>query len=154
MVRFSAGLLPYRRTDHGIEVFLAHPGGPFWARKDEHVWSVTKGEYDPATEAPRCAAAREFVEEIGVPAPPQPWLELGEIRQSSGKRVVAYAVEDASVQFVASNEIDIQWPPRSGKMLRIPEVDRAQFWPVQEARHKLIASQVPLLDRLCALLAA
>lgn len=153
MARLSAGLLPYRSTVAGIEVFIAHMGGPFWARKDERAWGLIKGEYDPGQEQPRDVARREFAEEIGVEAPSEPWLDLGEIRQSGGKRVIAFAVECAELEFVASNETEIEWPPRSGQKLLVPEVDRAQFWQLDIARSKLIASQVPLLDRLRDVLA-
>lgn len=153
MARTSAGLLPYRSTAAGLEVFIAHLGGPFWAGRDERAWGLIKGEYDPGQESPRDVARREFAEEIGVAAPAEPWLDLGEIRQSGGKCVIAFAVECAELQFVASNEIEVEWPPRSGRKLLVPEVDRAQFWPLEAARFKLIASQAPLLDRLHDVLA-
>lgn len=153
MARFSAGLLPYRMTPTGMEIFIAHLGGPFWARKDERAWGLVKGEYDPSEELPRDVARREFAEEVGVKAPAEPWLDLGEIRQSGGKRVTAFAVECDELTFVASNKMEIEWPPRSGRTLLVPEVDRAQFWPLDVARSKLIASQAPLLDRLRDVLA-
>ena len=147
MPKTSAGLLPYRRTADGIEVFVAHMGGPFWARKDAGAWSIIKGEYGD-DETPEEVARREFREEIGVDAPPGPWHALGEITQSGGKRVTAFAAECADLEFVASNEVEIEWPPRSGRTIRVPEVDRAEWWPVETARAKLVKAQGELLDRL------
>jgi predicted NUDIX family NTP pyrophosphohydrolase len=147
-VRRSAGLLLYRRVDGDLEVLLVHPGGPFWARKDEHAWSVPKGEYEDGQD-PRRVAAREFAEELGHPAPDGPWLELGEVRQSGGKRVVAWAVEgDLDPDTVVSNTFELEWPPRSGRVRSFPEVDRATWVDLAAARTKLHAGQVPLLDRL------
>ncbi|WP_226344620.1 NUDIX domain-containing protein [Agilicoccus flavus] len=152
MARTSAGLLPFRHTPEGIEVFVAHMGGPFWARRTR-AWSIVKGEFDPATEDGAAAAAREFAEETGAPAPPAPWLDLGTIRQSGGKVVHAFAVEAPQVAFVASNEIDIEWPPRSGRTMRVPEVDRADWLGLEAARDVLVAAQAELLDRLADLAA-
>ncbi|GMA42207.1 NUDIX domain-containing protein [Mobilicoccus caccae] len=152
MPKYSAGVLPYRHDGEDLLVFLAHPGGPYWASKDEGVWSVVKGEYDPATEEPMIAAAREFAEEIGVAPPPQPWLDLGEARHSSAKIVRAYAVESSSsLAFLESNTCEVEWPPRSGKHLTIPEVDRAEWMPLHDARRRILKGQRPLLDRLTAL---
>lgn len=146
----SAGLIPFRRSDDGLEVFIAHMGGPFWARKDAGAWSIVKGEDDAGGQPPQEVARREFREEIGVDAPDGPWIDLGEIRQKSGKRVVAFAVEVAELEFVASNEIEIEWPPRSGRRVLVPEVDRAQWWPLDVTRDKLVARQGELLQRLAA----
>lgn len=155
MPAHSAGVLSYRLDGEEILVFLAHPGGPFWAKRDEGAWSMVKGEYDPATEDARLAAAREFAEETGVPAPGDPatWLDLGQARQSSGKIVQAYAVEaTAELAYVTSNTIEIDWPPRSGRRLEIPEVDRAEWMPLEVARARLVTGQRVLIDRLEAAL--
>ena len=152
MPRTSAGLLPFRRGSAGREVFVAHMGGPFWAKRPR-AYSIVKGEYGPGEE-PRAAAAREFREEIGADAPAGEWLDLGQVRQSGGKVVTAFAVElapDATLEFVASNEIDIEWPPRSGRRLRVPEVDRAEWLPTDRTRDVLVAAQTAFLDRLVAL---
>lgn len=150
MPKYSAGVLPYRREGDDLFVFIAHPGGPFWAKKDEGVWSVIKGEYD-ASEDPALAAAREFTEEIGVAPPPQPWIDLGEVRQSSAKIVRAFAVEaPPELVFVASNTCEVEWPPRSGRLLTIPEVDRAEWMSLEAARARLLTGQRDLLDRLAA----
>ena len=148
----SAGLLLYRDVSGPLEVLLVHPGGPFWARRDEGAWSLPKGQVDPG-EAPEAAAAREFAEELGHPAPPPPWHALGQVTQSGGKRVVAWAVAgDLDPAAVVSTWIEIPWPPRSGRTLRIPEVDRAAWFEVPEARRRLLGAQVPLVDRLVELL--
>ncbi len=155
MPKRSAGLLPYRLVGVGaLEVFLVHPGGPFWKAKDERSWSIAKGEYTEGEEA-SAAAEREFEEEVGVSAPPGPRLDLGEIRQSSGKLVTAWAIEadHFSVAEVRSNEFELEWPPRSGVRRRYPEVDRAEWMLAAQARHKLIAAQVVFVDRLMELLA-
>jgi predicted NUDIX family NTP pyrophosphohydrolase len=129
-------------------VLLVHPGGPFWARRDAGVWSVPKGEYEPG-EDPLAAARREFAEELGVAAPAGHVSELGEITQRSGKRVVAWALAgDLDVSRVSSNTCEIEWPPRSGRRIEIPEVDRAEWFPLAQAREKILPAQAPLLDRL------
>jgi predicted NUDIX family NTP pyrophosphohydrolase len=144
----SAGLIPLRVRDGVPEVFLAHMGGPFWARKDDRAWSIVKGEYDPAAEEPRAVAVREFAEEIGAPCPPEPWVELGAFRQPSGKVITAYAVvTDVDLAFVESNEFEVEWPKGSGVMRRFPEVDRAQWWPLPQARTKVVAGQVPMIEQ-------
>lgn len=149
MPKTSAGLLPYRVADDGtLHVFLAHPGGPFWARRDENAWSIPKGEYD-AGEQPRQVAAREFTEEIGVAPPAGEWLELGVFRMPSGKRITAYAVAaPADLAFVVSNEFEMTWPPHSGKRQSFPEVDRAAWFPLPEAVVKVVSGQVPILRAL------
>jgi predicted NUDIX family NTP pyrophosphohydrolase len=150
MGKTSAGLLPYRLSAAGdLSVFIAHMGGPFWARRDLGGWSIVKGEYDAATEAPREVARREFAEEIGAPAPTGAWLDLGACRQPSGKVITAYAVAAGpELAFVASNEFELEWPRGSGRLRRFPEVDRAQWWPLPVARDKLVSGQAPILDRL------
>jgi len=144
----SAGLLVHRRAAAGREVLLVHPGGPYWARKDVAAWSIPKGEYGEG-EDPLTVARREFAEELGVDPPDGRPVELGEVRQSGGKRVVAWAVEGEVVPRVERcNTFEIEWPPRSGKMQEFPEVDRAEWFTIDEARGKLHRGQVPLLDRL------
>jgi predicted NUDIX family NTP pyrophosphohydrolase len=143
----SAGVLAYRTTAGRIEVLLVHPGGPFWANKDEGAWSIPKGEY-AAREKPEEAARREFSEELGVglTAPLQP---LGEIRQRGGKLVEAFAAEfDLNVDAIVSNTFEIEWPPRSGRLQRFPEVDRAAWFDLATAREKINVAQRELLDRL------
>lgn len=151
----SAGILLYRRSGGALSVLLVHPGGPFWARRDEGVWSIPKGEYEGASEDPLLAARREFAEELGSPAPEdgEP-LDLGEITQRAGKRVRAWALEgDLDASAIVSNTCEVQWPPRSGRMIEIPEVDRAQWLSLADARVKINPAQVALLDRLEAALA-
>lgn len=135
-------------------VFIAHMGGPLWARRDDGGWSISKGEYDPAAEDPRAVAAREFREEIGVDAPPAPWIELGELRMPSRKVVTAFAVAAPDkLAYVTSNLFEMEWPPRSGRIGRFPEIDRAAWFPLDAARRKLVGGQVPFLDRLVAAVA-
>ncbi|MCG7596714.1 NUDIX domain-containing protein [Mycobacterium sp. PSTR-4-N] len=144
----SAGLLLYREGENGLEVLLGHPGGPFWARKDDGAWSIPKGEYDEG-EDPWAAAQREFAEEIGTPAPTGPRLELPPVRQSGGKVVTAFAVRgDLDVSAAVSNTFTMEWPPRSGRMAEFPELDRVAWWDLETARVKLLKSQLPLLDAL------
>lgn len=119
-----------------------------WAKRDEGAWSIPKGEYEPA-EDPLAAAKREFAEELGTPAPDGATIDLGEIKQKSGKVVSAWAVAgDLDVSEITSNTVEVQWPPRSGKMLEIPEVDRAEWFGIEQAREKINAAQAELLDRL------
>ncbi len=144
----SAGLLPYRRDGAGLHVFLVHMGGPFWARRDEGGWSVAKGLTDPC-EDPADAARREFAEEVGVPAPPGDLVDLGSRRMPSGKLVRVFAVEaPASLAFVASNTFALEWPRGSGRIQDFPEVDRAAWFTLDEARTKLVAGQIGFLDTL------
>ena len=154
MPKLSAGLLVYRRTGGELEVLLVHPGGPFWAKKDDGAWSVPKGEYEP-DEDPLEVALREFEEEIGS-APPDPTdaPSLGELRQPSGKVVRAWAVEgDLDVSEIRSNTFEMEWPPRTGRTQEFPEVDRAGWFGLEEARRRLLRGQVGFLDRLEELLA-
>jgi predicted NUDIX family NTP pyrophosphohydrolase len=144
----SAGLVLYRVRDGAPEVLLGHMGGPFWARKDEHAWSIPKGEHGD-DEDPLAAARREFAEETGSPAPDGEPLALGEVRQSGGKRVVAWAVEgDLDPATVRSNTFAMEWPPRSGRRQEFPEIDRAAWFALPVARAKVVKGQVPLLDAL------
>lgn len=146
----SAGILLYRGHGDRLEVLLVHPGGPVWARRDAGAWSIPKGEYADG-EDPLAAARREFTEELGVAPPEGEELPLGEIRQKSGKRVIAWALAgDLDVAQVRSNTFAMQWPPRSGRMQEFPEVDRAEWFSVQEARDKLNPAQVQLVERLAA----
>jgi predicted NUDIX family NTP pyrophosphohydrolase len=150
----SAGILLYRRGAGGLEVLLVHPGGPFWARRDEGVWSIPKGEYVDG-EDPLDAARREFAEELGAPAPEGEPIELGEITQRAGKRVRAWALAgDIDASAIHSNTVMIEWPPRSGRSLEIPEVDRGEWLSLADARVKVNPAQVELLDRLQAALSA
>ena len=149
MARRSAGILLYRLAGREPEVLLVHPGGPFWARKDEGVWSIPKGEY-AEDEDPRAAAVREFEEELGsVPPTDDAMLDLGTITQRSGKVVTAYALEgDLDASAITSNTFAMEWPPRSGRTQEFPEVDRAGWFAPAEAREKLVPAQAELVDRL------
>jgi predicted NUDIX family NTP pyrophosphohydrolase len=144
----SAGLLMYRRTEGGsLEVLLAHPGGPFWRGKDEGAWTIPKGEYD-VNEAPQAAAIREFGEETGFAVSP-PLLPLGEIVQKSGKRITAWAFAgDCDPAQLHSNTVEIEWPPRSGRMRSFPEIDRVEWFSLDAARRKINPAQCALLERL------
>jgi predicted NUDIX family NTP pyrophosphohydrolase len=140
----------YRRRGAELEVLLVHPGGPFWAKRDEGAWSLPKGEIDDPADEPLAVARREFEEELGV-APPDTGgaIALGEVRQAGGKRVTAWAVEgDLDVSATASSTFEMEWPPRSGRTETFPEVDRAGWFGVAEARDKLLQGQRPFLDRL------
>ena len=145
MAKRSAGLLMFRRKAREIEVFLVHPGGPFWAGKDAGAWTIPKGEY-AEDEEPLIAARREFREETGFEADGE-FIELGTIRQASGKLVRAWAFEgDCDPAKLASNSCSIEWPPRSGKMMEIPEVDRGAWYSISDAKRAMLKSQQPLLD--------
>lgn len=129
-------------------MMLVHPGGPYWAKRDEGAWSIPKGEYE-ADEDPLVAARREFEEEIGRPSPDGPAVDLGEVRQASGKVVRAWAVEaDVDVGAIESGTFELEWPPRSGRVREFPEVDRAGWFGVEAARRKLVGGQLGLLDAL------
>lgn len=146
-VRTSAGILLWRRGDGGAEVLLGHMGGPFWARQDDGAWSFPKGEHGP-DEEPVAVARREFEEEVGSPAPPD-LVPLGELRVTSDKVLSLWAAEgDLDAAAATSNTFELEWPPRSGRMQEFPEVDRAAWFGVDEARAKLVKGQVPFLDRL------
>ena len=147
MATISAGILMYRHSDAGIVVLLVHPGGPFWRNRDLGAWSIPKGELQDG-EDPEAAARREFAEELGIEAT-GPIRPLGQVRQRGGKLVLAYALEGAlDVSTVRSNEIAIEWPPRSGRTLYVPEIDRAAWFALPLAQRKILASQRPFLDRL------
>ncbi|MCP2625284.1 NUDIX domain-containing protein [Mycolicibacterium smegmatis] len=150
MPKLSAGVLLYRVVDDVVEVLIAHPGGPFWARRDDGAWSVPKGEYTD-DEDPWAAAQREFAEELGSPPPDGPRRELTPVRQSGGKVVTAFAVRgDFDVTSARSNTFEMEWPKGSGRMREFPEIDRAGWFPVAVARRKLLGGQRPLLDELMA----
>ena len=149
MPKLSAGVLLYRVVDGLVEVLIVHPGGPFWARKDDGSWSIPKGEYELG-EPPWDAARREFAEELGSEVPDGPRVDLGEVRQS-GKVVTAFAVRgDLDVGEIRCNTFELEWPRGSGRLQEFPEVDRAAWLPVAAARLKLLKGQQPLLDRLLA----
>jgi predicted NUDIX family NTP pyrophosphohydrolase len=148
MAKTSAGLLVYRVTDGVVEVLLGHPGGPFWARKDDGAWSIPKGEYGDG-EDPWTVAQREFGEELGKPAPPGDPLPLPPVRQPGGKIVRAFAVAgDLDLDGTVSNTFTLEWPKGSGKVREYPEIDRAAWFPLAMARAKLLKGQRPLLDAL------
>ncbi|GFG71144.1 NUDIX domain-containing protein [Mycolicibacter senuensis] len=150
MAKRSAGLLLYRWGADGIEVLIAHPGGPFWTRKDDGAWSIPKGEH-PDGEDPWDTARREFAEEIGLDPPDGERLDLGVVRQAGGKLVTVFAVHgDLDVSGARSNTFEMEWPPRSGQLREFPEVDRVGWFTVALARTKLLAGQRPVLDRLVA----
>jgi predicted NUDIX family NTP pyrophosphohydrolase len=150
----SAGLLVYREGTGGLEVLLVHPGGPVWARRDAGAWSIPKGEY-LADEEPYAAARREFAEELGLRPPDGEPVALGEVRQRSGKVVVAWALPgNLDVSTITSNTCTIVWPPRSGREIEIPEVDRAEYFTAEVAREKLNPAQVAFVDRLESALSA
>ncbi|MDT5129521.1 MAG: hypothetical protein QOG79_2110 [Mycobacterium sp.] len=148
MPKRSAGLLLYRVIDGVTEVLIGHPGGPFWARKDDGAWSIPKGEYAD-DEDPWTAAQREFREEIGFDVPAGPRLELAPVKQPGGKIVTAFAVRgDLDVTHSKSNSFELEWPRGSGKVREFPEIDRVAWLSVAEARLKLLKGQWPLLDGL------
>ncbi len=148
----SAGLLLFRRRNAGLELFLAHPGGPYWEGRDAGAWTIPKGAVDEG-ETLLAAACREFEEETGI-APTGPYLPLGSIRQKAGKRVHAWAWEgDADPTRASSNLMRTEWPRGSGRWLTFPEVDRCAWFAPAEARTRLIAAQAEFVDRLEAVLA-
>jgi predicted NUDIX family NTP pyrophosphohydrolase len=147
----SAGLLMYRHAAGEVQVLLAHPGGPFWRGKDVGAWTLPKGEYE-SPEEPLDAARREFTEETGMEASP-PFLPLGEVVQKSGKHILAWAFAgEFDPAQLRCNTFEMEWPPRSGRLQSYPEIDRVAWFTLDEARRKLIAAQLPLLERLEAAL--
>jgi predicted NUDIX family NTP pyrophosphohydrolase len=151
MVRQSAGVLVYRRKAGRVEVFLIHPGGPFWAKKDEGAWSIPKGQFTPE-EDPLHAARREFEEETGFSLAGD-FRPLSPVRQAGGKIVHAWAVEgDCDAAAIKSNTFSIEWPPRAGHLQTFPEADRAGWFNLVDARRKILKSQLPLLQQLHDLL--
>ncbi|MBN1607389.1 MAG: NUDIX domain-containing protein [Polyangiaceae bacterium] len=147
MAKTSAGLLMYRSASAGLEVLLVHPGGPFWKHRDQGAWSIPKGEVNP-DEPLLQAAMREFREETAL-EPRGPFLSLGAVRLSGGKRVHAWAFEgDCDPQAIQSNTFEVEWPPHSGRRATFPEVDRAAFYTIAAARRALHPAQARLIDRL------
>ncbi len=147
-MKTSAGLLVYRKKAGRLEVLIAHMGSPWWAKKDKGAWSIPKGEYEEG-EDPLAAAKREFKEELGLEVPGGQLIELGDIKQKNNKQVTAWALEaDLDVSQIKSNTFEIEWPPRSGQKQEFPEIDRAEYMPVDRATGKLVAGQDELLRRL------
>jgi predicted NUDIX family NTP pyrophosphohydrolase len=152
--KLSAGLLLYRVSDGVVEVLLGHPGGPFWARRDDGAWSIPKGEYGP-DEDPWTAAQREFAEELGSPVPEGEPLRLEPVKQAGGKIVTVFAVAgDLDPATAVSNTFSLEWPKGSGRLREFPEIDRAAWFSVAVARTKLLAGQRPVLDQLLAAIGA
>jgi predicted NUDIX family NTP pyrophosphohydrolase len=146
--KLSAGLLLYRVRGGVVDVLIAHPGGPFWARKDDGAWSIPKGEYADGDD-PWAAAQREFAEEVGLRAPTGLRVDLGSVKQSGGKVVTAFAVQgDLDVTDARSNTFELEWPRGSGQLRTFPEVDRVDWFPLAHARTKLLKSQAGFLDQL------
>lgn len=142
----SSGLALIRGDGPAREVLLVHPGGPFWANKNEGAWGLPKGQLDPGEE-PLAAAKREFCEEVGHPAPEGPYVALGEVTLKSGKKVIAFAARgDLDAATIRSNEIDLEFPPRSGRTIRIPEVDRAEWATLERAKLLINPGQTPLIE--------
>jgi predicted NUDIX family NTP pyrophosphohydrolase len=147
----TAGLLLYRHCDGDLEVFLVHPGGPYWAKKDAGAWSIPKGELEEG-ENPLEAAKREFTEETGFAVDGE-FRQLDPLKQRSGKIVHAWAVEaDCDAALVRSNLFSLEWPPKSGQLQKFPEVDRAQWFSIREARTRIIAGQIGFIDQLISTL--
>jgi predicted NUDIX family NTP pyrophosphohydrolase len=152
MPQRSAGLLIYRFRENVLELFLVHPGGPFWKNKDENCWSIPKGLYSD-DEQPLDAAKREFMEETGFDVPAGELIELTPLKQPSGKIVSAWAIQgDLDASKINSNLFEMQWPPNSGKMQKFPEVDRAGWFNLKEAKQKIFKGQIAFLDELLKLL--
>ena len=147
MAKLSAGILVVRQIDAQPHFLLVHPGGPFWARKDLGAWSIPKGEH-VAGDDPLAAAVREFDEELGLPLPVGERLALGSITQAGGKIVAAWCVfGDVDLAEMVSNTFEMEWPPRSGRMQQFPEVDRAEYFALDEAERRILAAQLPFLQR-------
>ncbi|MFD5593016.1 NUDIX domain-containing protein [Streptomyces griseorubiginosus] len=148
-MRTSAGLLLFRHTENGLEVLLGHMGGPFFARRDAGAWTVPKGEYQPASESAWDAARREFQEELGLPPPDGEAVSLGEVRQTNGKVVTAWAIEaDLDPATVVPGVFSMEWPPRSGRTQEFPELDRVAWFGPERARAVIVKAQAAFLDRL------
>ena len=148
MTKRSAGILMYRGTGDALEVLLVHPGGPFWAKKDEGAWSIPKGEYDEG-EDPLVVARREFEEETGGATPRGAYLDLGELVQPSRKVITAFAIQgDFDPANLKLNMFEMEWPPKSRRKQSFPEIDRAQWFTPAEAREKIQPGQAPFIDRL------
>lgn len=153
MPKQSAGLLMFRYRDAALEVFLVHPGGPYWAKKDQGVWSIPKGEHG-SDEEPLEAAQREFYEETGF-TPEGEFLELGTVKQAAGKLVSVWALEgDCDPSLLVSGSFQMEWPPRSGRQVEFPEVDRGEWFSLEEARRRMLSGQTRALDLLTERLGA
>lgn len=151
MARHSAGIVLFRQAVAGVEVFLVHPGGPFWAKKDAGAWSIPKGEFDPGEDA-LAAARREFTEETGSPPPVGDAIPLGEFRQPSGKIVHAFAIAgDFDLAGFRSNTFPLEWPPRSGRMIEVPEADRAAWFGLAEAVTRVTRGQRTIIEAVATL---
>ena len=147
-MKTSAGILLYRRGETGLEVLIGHMGGPYWEHRDESAWSIPKGEMREGENTLE-VAKREFEEELGSPPPEEPYLELGEVRQASGKRVVVFAAQgNLDAESIRSNSFEMERPRGAGQLGEFPEIDRAAWLAPAEAREKLIPAQAPFLDRL------
>jgi predicted NUDIX family NTP pyrophosphohydrolase len=147
-MKTSAGILLYRDGGAGLEVLIGHMGGPYWERKDAGAWSIPKGEMKEG-ENTLGVAEREFEEELGSPPPEEPYLELGEVRQASGKKVVVFAVQgNLDAESICSNSFELEWPRGSGQMCEFPEIDRATWVSLAQARGLLVPAQVQFLERL------
>ncbi|HUP26520.1 MAG TPA: NUDIX domain-containing protein [Candidatus Limnocylindrales bacterium] len=152
MVKQSAGIVLYRKKDDAVEVLLGHPGGPFFVKKDDGVWSIPKGEFAEDEDALQ-AAEREFSEEIGMPVPAGTRQPLGSVKLSNGKIVYAWAVQgDLDQSAIKSNNFSLEWPPKSGQKQEFPEIDRAGWFTLRDATEKLYKYQTPLIKRLATLL--
>lgn len=150
MPKLSAGVLLYRERAGVVDVLIVHPGGPFWARKDEGAWSIPKGEYADGDDA-WAAAQREFAEELGLPIPDGTPIDFGPVKQPSGKVVTAFAIRaDLDITEARSNTFEMEWPRGSGKLREFPEVDRFEWFSVAQARVKLLKGQRVFLDQLMA----
>ena len=148
-MRTSAGLLLFRHTENGLEVLLGHMGGPFFARRDAGAWTVPKGEYEPESESAWDAARREFQEELGLPPPDGEAVPLGEVRQTNGKVVTAWAIEaDLDPATVVPGVFSMEWPPKSGRIQEFPELDRVEWFGLERARAVIVKAQAAFLDRL------
>jgi len=149
MPKCSAGILLYRKAGSGIELLLVHPGGPFWAKKDQGAWSIPKGEH-AADEDPLAAAKREFTEEVGNVPPEGPYLDLGSVAQPGHKTIAAFATEGKfDPASLKSNLFEMEWPPKSGLMQSFPEIDRAEWFTPNVAREKIHTRQAHFIDQLC-----
>lgn len=153
-MRRSAGLLLYRRNQAGVELFLVHPGGPYWQKREDGAWSIPKGEHDEH-EDPLAAARREFREETGHEVPDVAWTGLGVVRQRGGKVVAAWAgSSDIDIGPIRSSTFELEWPPRSGRRVEFPEVDRGEWFDLATARRRINPAQGEFIDRLAALLSS
>jgi predicted NUDIX family NTP pyrophosphohydrolase len=148
-MRRSAALLVYKHAPDGIQVFLVHPGGPFWAKKDLGAWSIPKGEFDDSEDG-LAAARREFREEVGQEIDGD-FIVLTPVKQRGGKMVHAWAIEgEVDEAAVKSNEFEMEWPPRSGRKAQFPEIDQGRWFPIAEAKRRILTGQAPILDELAA----